>query len=357
MMTSNPDFSDRLARALARAALCVGLLAAGFLWAATTAAAEGRHQPRVCTQTAGLQYSACRFEIADDVHVGLAKCLNVVDDDERDECRSEVYSEKQEAKALCRAQRVARKQMCRALGEAAYEPDMDPGLFQDPRSPSRTNPYFPLGVGNRWVFDDEEERIEIVVLDETKRVEEIDCIVVNDRVFIEGKLVEDTDDWFGLRKDATVDYCGEAVQDFEFFEGDDPEEAQLVSIDGSFKAGEGGAKAGTAFLGEPTVGRAYRQEWDAGNAEDNGKVLSTDYAYGKDAELDEFVPKELAELMCADGDCVVIQDTSSLEPDAFERKYYARGIGKFLEIKPDEGAAVPLIECNFDARCQSLPID
>jgi hypothetical protein len=61
--------------------------------------------------------------------------------------------------------------------------------------------------------------------------------------------------------------------------------------------------------------------------------------------------------MCAAGDCVVIRDTSTLDPDAFERKYYAVGIGKLLEVKPDEGELAPLIEYNFDIRCQSLPLD
>jgi hypothetical protein len=38
-----------------------------------------------------------------------------------------------------------------------------------------------------------------------------------------------------------------------------------------------------------------------------------------------------------------------------ERKYFAPGIGGFLEVKPDEGEISQLVECNFDARCASLP--
>lgn len=33
----------------------------------------------------------------------------------------------------------------------------------------------------------------------------------------------------------------------------------------------------------------------------------------------------------------------------------ARGVGLFLEVKPDEYEVVPLIGCNFDARCVDLP--
>lgn len=334
--------------AAAAVVACAGLIATPS--AATSA--------KICSKTTKLQFRACYAEVRDDTYTAQAKCSNVIDKDARDECFSDAREERSESYALCRDQREARKGMCDDIGEDAYEPDMNPALFQDPRNPTTTNPYFPLAIGNRWVFQDQEERVEINVLDETKRVEgAIDCLVVNDVVHKNGLLVEDTADWFALRTDGTVVYCGELSLDFEFFEGDDPEEVQLSSIEGSFKTGVEGAKSGTAFLATPTEGTAYRQEWDAGNAEDNGKVLATDYAHGKNAELDQFVPKALADLMCAHSDCVVIRDTSSLDPEAFERKYYAKGLGKFLEVKPNEGLAVPLIECNVDSRCASLPVN
>jgi hypothetical protein len=186
---------------------------------------------------------------------------------------------------------MAQRGLCDEIGEGSHDPDMDPSLFQDPRNPTATNPYFLLDIGNRWVYQEEDERIEIVILDETKRVEDIDCIVYNDRVFKDGLLVEDTDDWFAIRTDGTIEYCGEGVQDFEMFEGDDPMDVQLVSIDGSFKAGVDGAKSGTAFLGDPVPDTTYRQEWDAGNAEGVERVLANDYAYGQNEELDEIVPR------------------------------------------------------------------
>ena len=36
------------------------------------------------------------------------------------------------------------------------------------------------------------------------------------------------------------------------------------------------------------------------------------------------------------------------EPDAFARKYYAPGIGVFLETAPDTGEVTRLVDCNFD---------
>jgi hypothetical protein len=38
-----------------------------------------------------------------------------------------------------------------------------------------------------------------------------------------------------------------------------------------------------------------------------------------------------------------------------ERKYYAAGIGFFLEVKPDTGEVVQLVGCNYDPRCARLP--
>ncbi len=193
------------------------------------------------------------------------------------------------------------------------------------------------------------------MLDATKSIEGVTCIVVHDRVEVEGVVVEDTDDWFGQRKNGTVDYCGESSRSFELFAGDDPQEPELNSIDGSWKTGVDGALPGTLFLGAPVVGRVYRQEWSPGNAEDAARVISTNYGFGNDAELDAFVPKALAQLLCAGNKCVVTGEFSPLSPDGFERKYYAAGIGVFLEVHPDSGEITQLVDCNFDARCNSLP--
>jgi hypothetical protein len=345
----------------------VGALAIGFALAAAPAEAgknkAAKHPPapagskkdRACSQSANSLLAACRLESSVDAFEARARCVNLADAGERAGCFDEIEDAREEAGDECSEQNEARRALCEEIGEAPYEPDMDPSLFQSPRSPSLPNPWFPLAVGNRWVFQGDGERIEVEVQDETKRIAGVDCIVVNDRAFVAGVVVEDTDDWFGLRTDGSVEYCGELSQELEVFSGDDPEQPQLVSIEGSFKAGVDGAKSGTLFMGVPIAGTTYRQEWAATEAEDVGTVLSTSYRYGQDAFLDQAVPRGLAELMCANADCVVVADTSTLSPDAYEHKYFARGVGLFLETNPSEGAAVPLIGCSHDPRCASLP--
>ncbi len=319
------------------------------------ALAEGEDDEGPCTQVAALQAQACSHEVRDDDFTARAICTNAEEDEQR-ECIREARSNRREGLELCEEQLDSREDLCDALGDERYDSNFDPALFaSDFAHPSVVNPYFPLGIGNLWDYAGAGETIRREVLDKTKRIEGVTCVVVNDRVEIDGLLHEDTDDWYGQRLDGTVDYCGESVRDFEFIEGDQPLEAELVDIAGSFKAGKDGAQAGTQMPGTPVAGTTHRQEWAPGNAEDAASIRSTTYAYGADAELDAFVPQGLAELLCAAGDCIVTDEFSPIEPAAIGRKYYARGIGFFLEVKPASGVAVQLEGCNFDSRCALLP--
>ena len=337
-------------------ALFALLVSLCFLTDVGNAEASARQRGQFCTATANLQWSACRSEVRDDSFTAKAICINRDDDQEREECLDDALEERGEADGLCEEQRAARRELCEALGEDRYEPEFGPASYDsDFRNLTHPNPWFPLGIGNRKVFESEDETTTILVLDKTKRIEGVTCIVVNDVVSVGGVPLEDTDDWLAQRKDGAVDYCGESVRDFETFEGDDPMEPELVSREGSFKAGRDGDKPGTLFPASPEVGQVFRQEWSAGNAEDAAMVISTTYGYGTDPELDAFVPRELAELLCPAHDCVVLAEFSPIEPGVIERKYFAPGIGGFLEVNPDEGEISQLVDCNFDVQCAALP--
>jgi hypothetical protein len=310
---------------------------------------------RHCSSTASSQFTACENEVRADFFTATALCTNLSEKEERSECSDEAKAESKEGGRLCREQREARKQLCKALGEDRYDPDFEPEDFDDDfTNLTSPNPFFPLAIGNHWDYAGGDESVSVEVLDATKSIEGVTCIVVNDRVEQDGVIVEDTDDWFGQRKNGTVDYCGELSREFELFAGDDPETPELVSLEGSFKAGRD-AKPGTIFLGMPVVGRVYRQEWSPGIAEDAARVLSTSYGFGSDPKLDAFVPQDLADLLCPADDCVVTGEFTPLSPGSFERKYYARGIGFFLEVHPDSGEILQLVDCNFDTRCAALP--
>jgi hypothetical protein len=140
----------------------------------------------------------------------------------------------------------------------------------------------------------------------------------------DGEVMEDTDDWFAQDTDGNVWYFGEISKEYE--------DGELVGIEGSWKAGEDGAKPGILMKAVPQVGEVYRQEFLLGEAEDMGEVLSlTGSAVVPAASCSE--------------DCAVIKDFTPLEPDADEDKYYAPGIGLILEVdNEDGGERVELVE-------------
>lgn len=309
-----------------------------------------------CTATAEQQYAACLFEVRDDLFNARAICINESDSGDREECRDDADDAQDEANQLCRDQRVARKSLCAVLGEGRYDPEFEAEDFDSNfNNLTRPNRYMPLKIGNRWEYAGGDETIEIQVLDKTKLIDDVTCIVVNDVVEVDGEVVEDTDDWFAQKKNGDVYYCGEEVKDYESFAGDHPREPELVSIDGSFKWDRDGDKGGIIFLANPRVGAVYRQELSLGNAEDAATVLSINYRYGRQPSLDQHVPQALMQRFCNAGNCVVTAEASPLSPGVFERKYFAVGIGLILEVDAQTGDTVQLVDCNFDARCDNLP--
>jgi len=306
----------------------------------------------VCSQTTRLAFAACGNEVQDDFLVATAICVNISDRQDRRECLREAKNTRFEELEGCREQRDARDEVCAAIGEDRYDPDFDPGEFEDALGDfDNNNPYLPLKVGNYWTYAGGSEAIVVQVLEETKLIDDVTCIVVRDRVWDGDDLVEDTNDWEAQAKNGDVWYCGEEVKDFETFDGDEPPLPELVAIDGSFKAGRDGDKAGVLFLADPAPGQSYRQEFSLGNAEDVAVVLTTTFVCDGSSEYDEFVPSSLASFCrsaCAAGDCVVTKEFSPLEPGVVEWKYFAPGIGLILEANPDTGDTVELVDYCVD---------
>jgi hypothetical protein len=195
------------------------------------------------------------------------------------------------------------------------------------------NPYFPLVAGNRWTYENPEETIVVEVLEATKLIDGITCITVNDVVTEEGVPIEITDDWYAQDVAGNVWYCGEISESLELFDGDDPEVAEVVSLEGSWKHGRDAAKAGLLLPFEPEIGTVIRQEVKYTDAEDVIEILSltaTESAVGGS---------------CTET-CLQTRDYTPLDPDpdSEEHKYYAPGIGLIVEVKPSTGERLELIE-------------
>lgn len=309
--------------------MCIVLLG-GLVATAQDAVAGGGK--KYCTATARNALKACKNEVADDYWIATAICNNISDDAGRAECEADAREGRTEDRALCKAQQSARLELCGLVGEDRYDPDFDPANFVDPDDIGDSvapNMYFPLVPGMRWVYEGGDEVITVVVTDKTKLIDGVTCRVVNDVVEEDGKVIEDTDDWYAQHVNGDVWYCGELARDFETFEGDDPDDPELVEIEGSFKAGRDGDKPGILMLAAPQVGDVYRQESSLGNAEDAAEVISISGT--------ETVPAA----SCTN-DCLVTREFTPIEPGVEANKYYAPGIGPILEV--EAGLRVELVE-------------
>ena len=171
------------------------------------------------------------------------------------------------------------------------------------------NPYLPYLPGSRWVYrsssPDEETRIVTTVTDRTRVVQGVTCVVVHDvESTVDGEVLEDTYDWYAQDDAGNVWYFGEDTTAYE--DG-------KASKEGSWEAGVDEAQAGVIMLARPHVGDAYQQEYYEGEAEDRGEVLAVDARIGT-------VPARY-------GDLLETADTTPLEPNLVEHKYYAQGVG------------------------------
>ncbi|MET1008800.1 MAG: hypothetical protein ABWY96_01940, partial [Gaiellaceae bacterium] len=124
-------------------------------------------------------------------------------------------------------------------------------------------------------------------------------------------------DWYAQDTWGNVWYLGEDTKEFE--------DGKVVSAEGSWEAGVDGAEAGVVVPASPEIGLAYRQEYYEGEAEDAGEILS----------LDEQVEVPFG----AFEDVVMTKDTTPLEPDVLEHKFYATGVGPVLAISLSGGGS------------------
>lgn len=172
--------------------------------------------------------------------------------------------------------------------------------------PTGRNPYFILEPGYFLVLRKGEEELTITVLDETKKVDGVETRVVEEKETKKGKLVEISRNFFAISKRTnSVYYFGEEVDIYE--------DGKVVSHDGAWLSGVKGAKFGLAMPGTPLVGGRYYNEIAPEVAMDRCEIVSV---------------KETVETIAGTfKNCLKIKETTPLEPDNKEFKYYAPGVG------------------------------
>jgi hypothetical protein len=190
-----------------------------------------------------------------------------------------------------------------------YSPNIKPADF----TTNIDNKYYPLKPGTTFLykgkFHGSSERDEMAVTSDTRRVMGVDCLVASDRVTEDGKLIEQTYDWYAQDKEGNVWYFGEHVTEYK--------DGKVTGHEGSWESGVHGAKPGLAMQADPKVGDTYRQEYAKGVAKDKARVLSLDKSatvpYGSFDHV------------------LVTEEFTPLEPGVIERQYYVAGVGDIIE--------------------------
>ena len=193
----------------------------------------------------------------------------------------------------------------------AYHPRITPADF----GPSVTNPFFPLRPGTTLVYtgtkDDKSALNLVFTTSRTKVVDGVRTRVVEDRLYLDNVLEERTSDYYAEDRCGNVWYFGEDTATLDA-------QGHVIDTEGSFHAGVDGAQPGVFMQASPQVGRRFRQEWYEGHAEDTFKVLSLSapvtVPYGR-------FP-----------DALKTEETSALEPDVVDNKYFVKGIGEVSEL-------------------------
>ena len=198
-------------------------------------------------------------------------------------------------------------------------PDFSSATFSDPTTIDNT--YLPLTPGVTLTYlvesEDETETIITEVLDTTRFVSGIECVVFRDRVYVDELLIEDTYDWFAQDDAGNVWYMGEEVVNYEY---DDDDELIETNNDGAWEAGVDGALPGIQMWANPTASESYYQEYLEDEAEDMGMIVRL----GVEVELEDGSIYD---------DCLQVLDWNPLEPGTLEYKFYAPGLGMIKEEK------------------------
>ena len=172
------------------------------------------------------------------------------------------------------------------------------------------NELFPLEPGTTFFYEGEQDGTptsnETYVTHRTKRILGVTCTVVRDLAFEEGVLVERTLDWYAQDVAGNVWYFGEDTEELDA-------DGNVISTEGTWKAGVDGALPGIVMEAHPRVGDRYPQEIAPGVAEDKTQVLS--------------LHKSTSIALGHFDDLLLTKEWSPLDPGVVEHKFYAEGVG------------------------------
>jgi len=221
--------------------------------------------------------------------------------------------------------------VCAATQAGARAPlAFDPHVFN--HSATVDNNWLPLKPGMRLVYtgssSDGKKRLDFIVTDLVKVVGGVRNVVVWDRDYTDGELVEAELAFFAQDDAGNVWHTGEYPEEYE--------NGKFVGAP-AWVVGIKGARAGIEMKAQPQVGTpSYRQGFAP------PPVSWTDRA-----QVTHSGEKVCTAVRCF-GHVLVTREFNSEEPDAYQLKYYAPGVGNIRVgwggSKNTDKEAVSLVE-------------
>jgi hypothetical protein len=201
---------------------------------------------------------------------------------------------------------------------AALSVGAGPGTSARPPASSFTarvdNPWFPLRPGSTYVYrgrkDGRAARDVMTVTHVVARIDGVPCVVVRDRLWLDGRLEERTTDWYSQDAGGNVWYFGEDTAELD-------RHGRVTNTDGTWRAGRNGGRSGIFMFAHPRVGQQAQQEYTRGQAADHfavvrlGATVRAPYVSSRHALL--------------------TKEWTPLEPGVLDHKLYVRGVGTVLE--------------------------
>jgi len=189
------------------------------------------------------------------------------------------------------------------------------------------NPWYPLRPGTVYTYrgsdNGRSSRDVLRVTHATKVIQGVRATVIDDRVYLRGRLEERTTDYYAQDKAGNVWYLGEDTATLTAA-------GKVKSTEGTWRAGVHGARAGIFMPAHPRVGQTGLQEYYKSHAEDQFKILS----------LSAHVRTPAASSRHA----LLAQETTRIEPGVLDHKVYVRGVGTVTEKTVKGGSEVLVLQ-------------
>jgi hypothetical protein len=177
------------------------------------------------------------------------------------------------------------------------------------------NPWLPFVPGSVFTYTgtkDGKAAVDVVtVTAKTAVIDGVTCVLIEDRLKLNGVLEEETVDYYTQDLAGNVWYFGEDTKELDV-------KGRVTSREGTWHAGVDGAVPGVFMEADPVIGNAYLQEFYKGHAEDHYRVKSLTASVTVPAGAYTGV--------------LLTEEWTPLEPDVLDNKYYVKGIGEVREV-------------------------